>query len=487
MMYSLIVVAIVVVIFTALLILKKYIPTKIIDKSIKILSIILFSLGILRCFLNDQFIWVINGGTYGEIYYKQTDIVQSLLRWGHYLCYIVMPCAAFFSKKIYKNVVVYFCFFVGILELFFFKETMIYFTMDSGRAIFIAPWARYIEYMAELVICLLVPLMIRFIQGYKFDYKNKQEWINFFSILPVMLMVTVPVYLPQSLFGFSNIYMNPLSIPNIMWILVVFSIGIVIYFIFRFKDYESRYSVLVFCSLLLFMHYNSIYLMDLVASRLPLQLCNLGAYLILIALLIKKQAFFDFVLLANVPGAAIALVAVDVSEGLLSFWNIHFYIEHTWVFILPILAVALKIFKRPTKRAYLHFFIGFTIYFLVCAISGIILNCFYYDPLDLFFNKVNYFYIFDTKVIGVLTFLQFTTRFPITISGYTFYPIYMIVIYILFIVFCLIFNYVYNILTNVGDDHFKLRQIRIKMKEEKGCYKNKKMPQLDYKKGEEVC
>ena len=133
--------------------------------------------------------------------------------------------------------------------------------------------------------------------------------------------------------------------------------------------------------------------MDFVASRLPFQLCNLGAYIVLIAFLLKKQSLFNFVFLANVPGAIIALVAVDASQKLLSFWSIHFFIEHTWVFILPILAVLLKIFEKPKISGFKHFFIGFTIYFLVCATAGIILNCFYYEPFHPFFNKVNYFYI----------------------------------------------------------------------------------------------
>ena len=102
----------------------------------------------------------------------------------------------------------------------------------------------------------------------------------------------MPVYLLQSLFGFTDRYMKPVSMENFAWIFVILSMIAIIYFVFRFKSYEVRYSVLVFIALLLFFHYNSIYLMDLKASRLPFQLCNLGAYIVLIALLIKKQKFF---------------------------------------------------------------------------------------------------------------------------------------------------------------------------------------------------
>ena len=47
-------------------------------------------------------------------------------------------------------------------------------------------------------------------------------------------------------------------------------------------------------------------------------------------------------------------------------------------------SVALKIFERPKKNAFKHFLIGYTIYFLVCAISGVILNSFFYEENHLF-------------------------------------------------------------------------------------------------------
>ena len=405
-----------------------------------------------------------------------------MLRWGHYLACVVLPCACFFEKRIFKNVAVYFCFFVAVIELFFFEQTLTYFITDSGRAIYLPPIIRSLEYMVELILVLVIPLILRFIIGHKFDVKSKQEWSYFIGLLPLMLITVVPVYLFQSLFGFTDIKMCPLSVENLAWIILIFVIIAVMHFKLRFKDYETRYSTLVFISLLLFLHYNSIYLMDFVASRLPFQLCNLGAYLILIALLIKKQAFFNFIFLANVPGALVALVVVDVSQGLLSFWNIHYYIEHTWVFILPLLAVSLKIFEKPKFSSFKHFFIGFTVYFVFCATAGIILNCFFYEPLDPFFNQVNYFYIFDAKIIEVAPLLSFTRNFEVVWSDYAFYPMYMILMYVLFTMLCFIFNYVYRVLCKVADDHFNLRKIKIQMRIDSGYYekKNKPIPQMDY-------
>lgn len=469
----LIILGIVVCAFLPLVLCKNKLGEKRIDLILKILSISLFALAFVRCFLNDRFIWVINGGTYGESYYKDQDVLQSLLRWGITFAIVVYPCAVFFSKRIFKNWAIYFCLPVAIVSLAFYDRFLYYFTTNSGRAIMTADWFRHLEFSLELILLILIPLLLRFCKGHRFNIRSGAEWGYFLGVLPLGLLVTVPVTLPQSLFGFSKLYMKLFSPQHIMWLVVILMLFVCLYFAFRFKDRESRLSLCTFLALFLFYHYNQIYLMDLVMSRLPFQLCNLGSYLVLLAIIIRKPAFFDFVLLANVPGAMIAFLAPDVKEGMLSYWNIHFYIEHTWVFVIPLLLVALRVVERPKKNGYKHFFIGFTIYFLFCAASGILANCALYDPEHWFFNKVNYFYLFNTTVLNALPFLSFTYKYPITWGGYTFYPLYMLLIYILYSVFCMAFYWFYLQLCKVGDDHFKMRSIKIDRNRNNGRYKNR--------------
>ena len=303
--------------------------------------------------------------------------------------------------------------------------------------------------------------------GHKFEYKNPREWKYFLVLLPITVLTTFPVYLPQSLFGFTSLYMELMSLQHFVWIALLLAIFIALYFALRFRPYEQRYGVCVFLAIYLFMHYNSIYLMDLKLSRLPLQLCNLGSYLVLIALIIRKQAFSNFVLIGNVPGTVIALLVPGTEEGMLSFWNIHYYIEHMLVFIVPLLMVTLRLMERPDKRAIKHFFIGFSIYFVFCSAGGIICNGFLYKPYSFFYDEVNYFYLFDNTVASVLLVLSFTYAWPVTVGGYIFYPLYMMMIYILFSIFCVGFYFCYQKLCKIGDDHFHLRRIRIALYKEK--------------------
>lgn len=474
-----IILAVVCVAFALLMIFKQKIGEKKMTLILKVMSIALLVLFTVRSFLNDNFVWVINGGVYGGVYYENHDYLQSILRWGILVAFVTYPCAIFFKSKFLKNLAIYFCLPFAILNLIFFNQTMEYFITDSGRAIYTAEWIRYLEYSLEIGLLILFPLLLRFALGVKFDVKNKKEWLTFFVLLPIVLIICVPVTVPQSILGFSDKYMIPFTAPHFLWIAVIILLLGSIYFIFRFKDKDTRLCVCTFLTIFLFLHYNQIYLMDLNMKRLPFQLCNLGAYLILIAIIIRKQPFFNFVMLANVPGAMIAFLVPDIKEGMLSYWNIHFYIEHTWVFIVPLLLVALRIFDRPKRNAIKHFFVGFSIYFVFCATAGLIANCVLYKPFDWFFNRVNYFYLFDDTVINSLPFLTSTRQWSLVWNEYRFYPIYMLSVFVLFSIVCLGFYYVYTQLCKVGDNHFALRKYRIEMRKAQGRYK-KFNPKVEY-------
>lgn len=475
-----IIMGIVLSVFLPLFFLRHKITKNTFEKLVKIFSIVIIVLVTLRGFLNDNFIWVVNGGTYGEIYYDARDYLQSFLRWGLMVTSVVYPCACFFTKKSMKNIAIYICFPIVLISLCNYKTFLDYFITSSGRAIYAPEMFRHIEFSLELILMMIIPLLLRFCLGNKFNIKSKKEWLYFILLTVGSFFVAMPVTLPQSLFGYTKYKMNVFSSFHLMWVLSIFAVYIVLYMIFRFKDKETRFELCVFLSIFLFLHYNSIYLMDLNMKRLPFQLCNLGSYLILISLILKKQPFYNFIFLANVPGALIAFCAPDINNGLLSYWNIHFYFEHMWVFIIPLLMVSLRIMERPNKTAWKHFFIGFSTYFVFCATAGIIANSFLYDKTSLFFNEVNYFYLFDDTVLTALPSLIFLYDWAVTINGYTFYPLYMTAIYILFSVFCYGFYYVYVRLCKVGDEHFNLRKIRIEKMEKWGRYKRRPSPPKDY-------
>ena len=117
--------------------------------------------------------------------------------------------------------------------------------------------------------------------------------------------------------------------------------------------------VLYILALSLLMQYNQMFgAISLNIERLPFQLCNIGSYLILVALITKSKKIFDFTVIVNVVGVIFALAVPDLDldgEGLFYLYNMHFILEHTNVLVVPILALLLKIFTRLDRKSLKHF------------------------------------------------------------------------------------------------------------------------------------
>ena len=259
---------------------------------------------------------------------------------------------------------------------------------------------------------------------------------------------------------------------HVLYFLPTPIIFIVLYALFDHESYKNKEIIVSFLVIFLFVHYNSVYLMDLYASRLPFQLCNIGSMFMLVLLILRKtkigQKFFDFAFIANIPGALIAFIFVDVKDmSILSFWNVHYLLQHIWVMVVPLLFVAFKIYKFPRKGAVLHFFIGFTIYFLICAGVGTMFNCFLYKDNDPFYNYCNYFYIFKNEVVQFLPFLSFTKKWAVYFKTvHPIYPIYMLFIYMMYFIYSLVCYLILDKLYKVACDHKQLKRMNQQYKEE---------------------
>ena len=490
--------AISVVIFGVLLafsLIKKINKSKWFTLGIKIAAGVMFAFITLRGFLNDKFITQIKWGYFEGRLFNETDIPTAILRWIQYTSFFVTTTAVFYNNRIFKNIAKYVFLPFNIVNTCFVNKHLSYFLEESNvklgtiRGITLPGNVRTPLVLIEFILLLVVGASLFLMDAGKKNYSLGKEITLSAVYTPVMIALTPPTYIFQSIWGFTSEKMDVFGVYHFIWFAVLAVLMIAIYFLYRLKDKDTRWSVIAFLSFYLFVHYNTIYLMDFVAARLPLQLCNLGAYLILAAVIFKNQKFFDFVFIANVIGALIAIFAVDVSNNLLSFWTIHYTAEHTWVFLLPLLMVALRLYKLPNykEKALLHFFIGFTIYFAVCWAGGFVFNCYAYDPTTKFLNRVNYFYIYNTTVVEAFPFLGFTRLVKATVNGYEFYPIYQLVIYGGYMAGCVAFYFLILFLQGVAKRHFEARKIRIRALEEKGFYKklHLQVPALEYANDEE--
>ena len=423
---------------------------------LKVLTVLYCVIGFFRFMLSDSFVYVINGGFFNNKWYDEQDILQSILRWGYYISYSVIPMAVFFKNRLFRNLASYICLPFAILSTVFFNDYMEYFLSPMGNGLKLVPWIRYAYFILELVIAMTIEILIQIKYKHVFNFKDKKEIIYFFVALPLILLQVMPVYIPQSIIGYTSISIH------VPWLIIIIIEIIGLHYFFRFRSYNDRYQLIVFLTLVLFFHYDSLYLMGFSIPRLPVQLCNLAAYFYMIAIIFKNQKLFNFCYIINILGALIAILAPDLNPGPLGFWNMHYTFEHMLVLIVPVLAMSLRIFKRVDKKALKHAFIGFMIYFVFCVISGTLLNA--YAIKD--YNTVNYFYLFNLdKAVSYVSFVKFVENYPIIINGFKIYPLLMLIILVVFSVLALVWYWFIQKAYLIVDDHWQLRKARIDLYE----------------------
>lgn len=399
---------------------------------LKGLALLLFAMVLVDCYLADDFIWVINGEIYGGVYYETTDVLQTFLRWGRNTTWAVCLMAVFFDSRLFKGLALYLSLPFNIVSVFQYDRFMSYFLRKGTE--------------------------IR--RGFDLPAAGR-------GMLPAALaafLLAMPSYAPQSLWGYTRIRYASFNLPDLLFLFGTFLLTSLLWRGFRNTSRRTQHMVVYYLALVLFMHHNTQYLMGLSFDKLPFQLCNLGCYTILLALLLKKRGFFDFTFIANVMGTLIAIVIPELSDGILSFWSIHYVIEHTLVFAVPVLAVLFGMYPRPDKRSLLHVTVGFLIYYTFCLTVGTIINGY---AVQYGYSKVNYFFMFDPDMVRrVLPFASFSVKWHLVIGRFEFWPVMQGLVLIVYLLLCYLFYFVCKKVFAWMDDREEIRQARIRMTDE---------------------
>ncbi len=429
----------------------------------KVLTVSFCAIGFFRFMLSDAFIdTVINGGRFNGVFVENTDALASVLRWGTYISYVVYPMAVFFDSRLFKNIACYVCMPFWMLSAVFIENYMKYFLSSAGRGLHPPVPFRYFYFCLEVILAILIPALMMTKGKHAFRIKDKREWLNFGICLPLVLLQVFPAYLPQAIFGFTDIRVDTFTGFHIGWLVLTVVETIALYYIFRFKDYKTRYMLVVFLMLALLYHYNAMFLKGFYIRRLPVQLCNLAAYLYVIAIVFKNRPLFNFCYIVNTVGTVIAMVTPDFSAIGLEFWNMHYMLEHGLVFMIPVLCMALRIFPRIDKSAFKHAVVGYNIYFVFCFISGTIINGFSAELGD----EVNFFFMFSIeKATEFVPFLKFAEDLPVVIGRFSFYPILVALIYFGFSVLYLAWYFLIPKVYAINEDHQAMRRARIDLYE----------------------
>lgn len=174
-------------------------------------------------------------------------------------------------------------------------------------------------------------------------------------------------------------------------------------------------------------------------QKFPLQLCNIGSYLLLILLILKSEKLFHFALIVNVVGALVAMIVLDVeNKGIGYFWNVHYILEHSKLITVPILCLLLKEFQPLRINDVKHFLIGFAIYFSIAWVLGTLCNGIYQQTDNDYF-KNNFLFMFDKSAAeGLLPWVGTLFDIQWNIGPFTIYPIVQTLVFIVFNAMCML-------------------------------------------------
>lgn len=419
---------------------------KVMSKMLKVLVCTYCSLQLLSILLPDSFAISLSKETAGS------GLMQGMavLRWFASVAFVALPIAVFYKNRTIRNIAIYFCMAVSIAQIACYGDYISEFTGAAGRGLnslpvsdgfkqfLLNPTFRGIWFGIIMVLQMVIPVVLAIQEKHVFNVKDGKEWGYFFLCLPFLIISVIPTYVPQYLFGYSDVVFGRYSWLHFAWVAFIVVEIVVLYFIFRKKSKDDKMVMLFVLALSLMMQYNSLFgIISLNIKRAPLQLCNIGAYLVLISLITKNKKIFNFTVIINVVGVILAVAVPDLEgKGFFYLYNMHFILEHTNVLVVPVLALLLKIFPRLDKYALRDCIVGFTIYFVSVWVLGTVFNAIALKTGNSFWSA-NYMFMFDVKAAkGMLPFTEALFNINFKIGYGTFYPVIFFIVYVVFALIC---------------------------------------------------
>ena len=375
-------------------------------KGLKIAAVVYAGLCLFCIVLPDAFML-----SYDENQLVLTGQVRvfALLRWFTGVAFIALPAAVLFPVRAVRNVAVYFCSTLALVSVFFYPTYMSYFESLSGKglagievvgesfkAFLRNATFRSIVFGLVKLLEIAIPVLFAVNEKHVFNVKDKKEWLNFAIVLPCLIFLALPIYVPQHLFGYSSLIFDAWSLPHILWLVLVGVETAVLFFLFRRKSKIEKKALCFVLALSLLMQYSQVFgSMTITMGNLPLQLCNIGAFLLVFSIWTENKKLVDFTVVVNVTGVLLALAVPDLDgEGLFYLYNMHFILEHTNLVIAPLLAMMFGVFPRVDKKTVKHLVVGFSIYFAAVFLLGTVTNALKSATGNSFYGA-NYFFMFD--------------------------------------------------------------------------------------------
>lgn len=395
----------------------------------KIVSGILAAVFFFRFMLGDDALDGIFKLTNSPISNAGLTAVSLILNWFLYSVILLVILYPFFKNSKVAVLIKYYGMVVTLLCAGF----IYYLSMGIvGTAAYSGFQIRTLLMGVELGI-LIAYCFVVFMENGKFKVEKKD--LIAFAYIALILLATIPAYMFKGLFGDANytLKIKSFTLPHRVILYFAFIIPVALYFILRKKDKEMIRGILLYISLgtLLSFSINYKFYSFLEVTHWPFHLCNTAMYIVPLCLMFKWDKLFYFTYFINVLGAFLAMAMPNYGDelNLLSGRIVEFYTNHYIAFFMPILMVALGVYKRPKLKQFKYSMIGFGIYFLLV----LIMNAWFsnYGSVDYFF--VNSDFIADKLGQWAENLRNIVWSFKIGNLSFTFYPLYQFLFFIVYV------------------------------------------------------
>ena len=286
---------------------------------------------------------------------------------------------------------------------------------------------------------------------------SRADVVKLCYTLPALLVAIMPSTVPQALLGFKlfgdDVDILDISFAHRIVLYCSVILPFIIFHVLKNKSEQEKRSAMIYLSLSLLWVYIRCRTLGELAIPLnwPLHLCNTAMFLIPLCFLFKWNGLFYFTLFINVLGAVFAMLMPNYSEtrNVLSEHVVHFWVNHYAAFFMPVLAMALKMFRRPRFKEWLSSLYGFIGYF----VAMLIINAWFtnYDA------TVDFFFLNSDFIVDKLGTWAERTRdiiwsFNIGDLTFTFYPLYQFLFFLVFVAISAAVWFLYEILFTSWDE-----------------------------------
>ena len=355
-----------------------------------------------------------------------------ILIWLSYAAILIIVLSEFFGFKTLRAMVNTFAFPVMAVTLIFSK---FYAIATLGNEAYSLSTIRLWLLVLQTALGLALPISYVFRQRVLELPQNKKETFDLVASIVCAIIAIMPCYVPQAFFRqidpFIKLY--DLTPEHRVMVYGLFLLPFLMFHALKNKSYGVKRAVLIYFSLAQLWVYVGRWNLEMLKDPLswPLHLCNTAMFLIPMCLIFKMDRLFNFCLFINVIGAFLASVMPTTIEGVnaIGTERINYWVNHYSAFFMPLLLVALKLFKRPKFKEWIYAEISLTVYFL----AMLFVNAWFtnYGTCDYFF--LNSDFIASKLGLWAERTRDITASFTYKGLTFTFYPLYQALYYVVYV------------------------------------------------------